>query len=65
VIAHLEKKLADVEERLEKKTKKLQNSGFLAKAAPHIVEGERLDVARLDEEQTVLVAQIDQFRAVR
>jgi valyl-tRNA synthetase len=57
-VARLTRKLAEVDDKLERKRKKLANPGFLAKAAEQIVEKEQREVGELDEEAGRLRAQI-------
>ena len=57
-VARLAKKLAEIDQKLERKRKKLANEGFVAKAAPEIVEKEQREVGELDEEAGRLRAQM-------
>lgn len=56
--ARLEKELAKVEKDAAKFEKKLSNPGFLAKAAPEIVEKDRAHLAELKETRSKLTTQI-------
>ena len=57
-VARLGKKLAETDQKLERKRKKLANPGFIAKAAEDIIEKEQREVAELDEEAGRLRAQM-------
>jgi valyl-tRNA synthetase len=54
----IRKRLKDVAEKAERSGRKLDNDGFVSKAAPQIVEKERARLAALEEERAVLEAQL-------
>ena len=60
-VERLTKRLAETDDKLERKRRKLANQGFIGKADPAIVEKERNDVAELDEEAGRLRAQIQRL----
>jgi valyl-tRNA synthetase len=49
-VERLRRKLAEIDEKLERKRRKLANPGFLAKADPSIVDKEQREAGELDEE---------------
>jgi valyl-tRNA synthetase len=51
-------RLAGISEQAERSARKLDNDGFVSKAAPEVVEKERLKLAALEEERVVLEAQL-------
>jgi valyl-tRNA synthetase len=55
------KKLREVRTKLERKRAKLANEGFLSKAPPKVVEGERADVSRLEDDERRLLAELLQL----
>ncbi|MDP9243391.1 MAG: valine--tRNA ligase [Actinomycetota bacterium] len=55
------KKLVDVRSKLERKRAKLANEGFVSKAPAEVVEGERSDVARLEDDERRLLAELRQL----
>jgi valyl-tRNA synthetase len=57
------KKLLDVRSKLERKRTKLANQGFVSKAPAEVVEGERSDVARLEDDERRLLAELRQLGA--
>jgi valyl-tRNA synthetase len=57
-VERLSRKLTEVDDKLERKRKKLANPGFLAKADPAIVDKEQREAAELDEEAGRLRATI-------
>jgi valyl-tRNA synthetase len=57
------KKLNEARDRLSRKRGKLANDGFVSKAPPAVVEGERADVVRLEEEERRLLAELAQLGA--
>src|SRR5207244_1820470 len=57
------KKLKEAREKLSRKRGKLRNEGFVSKAPPAVVEGERADVLRLQEEERRLLAELAQLGA--
>jgi len=60
-VERLTKRLAETDDKLERKRRKLANQGFISKADPAIVEKEQNDVAELDEEAGRLRAQIQRL----
>ena len=59
--ARMEKELKAAEKELASAEKTLSNQGFIAKAAPEIVEGKRARAAELAETITALKAQLADF----
>jgi valyl-tRNA synthetase len=57
------KKLKEARDKLSRKRGKLANEGFVSKAPPAVVEGERADVVRLEEEERRLLAELAQLGA--
>ncbi|MDP9296227.1 MAG: valine--tRNA ligase [Actinomycetota bacterium] len=55
------KKLREARAKLERKRAKLDNEGFVSKAPPEIVDGERADVARLGDDERRLLAELLQL----
>jgi valyl-tRNA synthetase len=55
------KKLRETRAKLERKRAKLANEGFVSKAPPEIVEGERADVSRLEDDERRLLAELLQL----
>jgi valyl-tRNA synthetase len=51
-------RLAGIAEQAERSARKLDNHGFMSKAPPEVVEKERGKLAALEEERTVLEAQL-------
>jgi valyl-tRNA synthetase len=60
-VGRLVKRLAETDDKLDRKRRKLANQGFTSKADPAIIEKERNDVAELDEEAGRLRAQIQRL----
>ncbi|MBI4261004.1 MAG: class I tRNA ligase family protein, partial [Actinobacteria bacterium] len=61
IVARKRKKLAEVREQLERRDRKLANPGFLGKAAPEVVDRERSAADALREEESALVAELEQL----
>jgi len=57
------KKLKEARDKLSRKRGKLANEGFVSKAPPAVVEGERADVVLLEEEERRLLAELAQLGA--
>jgi valyl-tRNA synthetase len=55
------KKLRETRAKLERKRAKLANEGFVSKAPPEIVEGERAEVSRLEDDERRLLAELLQL----
>jgi valyl-tRNA synthetase len=56
--ARIRKRLDGIGERAERSARKLDNEGFVSKAAPEVVAKERGKLAALEEERAVLEAQL-------
>jgi valyl-tRNA synthetase len=56
--ARIRKRLDGIGERAERSARKLDNDGFVSKAAPEVVEKERARLAGLEEERALLEAQL-------
>jgi valyl-tRNA synthetase len=56
--ARIRKRLDGIGEKAERSARKLDNDGFVSKAAPEVVEKERAKLAALEEERLVLEAQL-------
>ena len=54
----LRERLAGIAERAERSARKLDNQGFLSKAAPAVVDKERAKLGALEEERAVLESQL-------
>jgi valyl-tRNA synthetase len=55
------KKLREARAKLERKRAKLANEGFVSKAPPEVVDGERAGVARLEDDERRLLAELLQL----
>lgn len=60
-VERLTRRLTEIDDKLERKRRKLANEGFIAKADPAVIEKERNDVAELDEAAGRLRAQIQRL----
>jgi valyl-tRNA synthetase len=60
--ARIRKRLDGIAEKAERSAGKLDNQGFVSKAAPDVVERERARLAALEEERAVLEAQLAELR---
>ncbi len=56
--ARIRKRLDGIGERAERSARKLDNEGFVSKAAPEVVAKERGKLAALEEERAILEAQL-------
>jgi valyl-tRNA synthetase len=54
----IRRRLEGIAEKAERSARKLDNRGFVSKAAPEVVERERGKLAALEEERAVLEAQL-------
>ena len=59
--ARISKEIGKAEENLAKLQRKLSNEGFLAKAAPEIIEKDRANAAEIEETVSTLKTQLDEI----